>query len=109
MELYPNQPENMVAMNDPSLGYTSTSIMGNTNFSLMAPQTKGEAQAGFPATSYVSLEAELFFLGMSNPMAAPYTIYGGSNTGQQVIGGQITMTDPTRTSRYQIGFQSVQG
>jgi hypothetical protein len=96
------------ASNAPNLSFTASPILGNMTFSIQAPPTKGDVQAGFPSFPYLSLEALLFFQMMSNPMSAPYTTYGGSNTGQQVISGQFTMQDPTGTSRYQQGFQSVQ-
>jgi hypothetical protein len=107
--MYPSQPDNTVSQNDPSLGYTPTAIMGNTNFQLVSVFAKSEVQPTFPQMSYISLEGELFFNAMTNPMSSPYTQYGGGNSGQQVVSGQITMRDPTGTSRFQQGFQSVNG
>jgi hypothetical protein len=107
--MLPQSGPSVVSQNDPALGYTPTAIMGNTNFQISVPPTKGEVQAGYPELSYISIEAEFFFNSMSNPMSSPYTTYGGTNTGQQVIGGQYTMADPTGTTRFQQGFQSVSG
>jgi hypothetical protein len=94
------------ASNAPNLSFTATPLLGNMNFNLLAPPTKGEVQPGFPSFEYISLEALIFFQGMINPQSAPYTTLPGSNTGQQVISGQITQVDTTGTSRYAQGYQS---
>lgn len=106
--MYPTGvPANTVSQNDPSLGYIPTAIMGNTNFSVQTPPTKGEVQTAFPQIPYVSIQAEIFFNSMANPQSAPYTTMSGSNTGQQVLSGQLTQQDATGTSRYLQGYQSV--
>lgn len=107
--MLPESSASVVSQNDPALGYIPTAIMGNVNFQISVPPTKGEVQTGYPQVGYVSLEAEIFFTTMSNPMSSPYTTYGGSNTGQQVISGQYTQADSTGTTRLQQGFQSVNG
>lgn len=101
-ELYHNIP-NM------SLMYTMyTTTFGNGNF-MIQPPSKGEIGAGFPSVPYLPQEAIFYQQQASNPAMSPVNIMGGSNTGQQVIAGQYTMQDSTQTSRYQQGFQSVNG
>jgi hypothetical protein len=94
------------SQNAPNLSFSSTPIFGNMNFGIQSPKTDTDVQPGFPAVPYVSLEALLFFQGMSNPMSAPYTIYGGSSAGQQVNQSSLTQQDVSGTSRYFQGFQS---
>jgi hypothetical protein len=92
--------------NAPNLSFTATPVFGNMNFAIQAPQTDTDVQPGFPALPYVSLEALLFFQGMSNPMSSPYTLLGGASGGQQVISSNQTAKDATGTNRYQIGLSS---
>lgn len=94
------------SQNAPNLSFTATPVFGNMNFTVQAPQTNTDVQPGFPALSYVSLEALLFFQGMSNPNNSPYTLLGGGSAGQQVISSSQTAKDATGTSRYQIGLSS---
>jgi hypothetical protein len=92
--------------NAPNLSFTATPVFGNMNFSVQVPQTDTDVQPGFPALPYVSLEALLFFQGMSNPMSSPYTLLGGASAGQQVIQSSQTAKDATGTNRYQIGLSN---
>lgn len=93
------------AQNAPNMAFYATPVLGNVWFSMMSPG-KGEVKSGVPILPYVSAESELYFSQMMNPLSSPYTVLGGSNTGQQVIGGQITSQDATGTSRFQQGYQS---
>lgn len=86
--------------------YSTT--FGNGGFAIQPPGP-GEVGDGFPSVPYLSLEALMYQQMASNPQTAPYTTMSGSNTGQQVIGGQITQQDNTGTSRFQQGFQSTAG
>lgn len=105
-----NQNEVSVeAQNAPNLAFYATPILGNTWFNIQAPPNKGEVKMGPPSIPYTSPEAILYFSAMMNPLSAPQTVLSGSNTGQQVISGQITQQDSTQTSRYQSGFQSSTG
>lgn len=92
--------------NAPNLSFTATPVFGNMNFSVQAPQTDTDVQPGFPVLPYISLEALIFFQGMSNPSSSPYTLLGGGGSGQQVIQSNQTAKDATGTSRYQIGLSS---
>lgn len=94
------------SQNAPNLSFTATPVFGNMNFTVQTPQTNTDVQPGFPAIPYVSLEALLFFQGMSNPASSPYTLLGGGSSGQQVIQSNQTAKDATGTSRYQIGLSS---
>lgn len=93
------------SQNAPNLSYTATPVFGNMNFSITAPPTNGKVQEGFPALSYLSIESLIFFQNMSNPNTNPTAILAGSNTGQQVVSGQVTQQDATGTSRYAQGSQ----
>lgn len=93
------------AQNAPNLAFYATPILGNTWFSLQVPG-KSEVKTGVPVMPYTSPEAILYFSQMMNPLTSPTSVLSGSNTGQQVISGQITQQDSTGTSRYQSGFQS---
>lgn len=86
--------------------YTPT--FGNGNFEIEAP-SKGEVGQGFPKVPYLSIESIFYQQMGSNPLTSPINTLSGTNTGQQVIGGQYTMQDNTQTNRYQMGFQSGQG
>lgn len=92
--------------NAPNLSFTATPVFGNMNFNIQAPQSNTDVKPGFPALPYVSLEALLFFQGMSNPSSSPYTLLGGGSSGQQVIQSNQTAKDATGTSRYQIGLSN---
>lgn len=92
--------------NAPNLSFTATPVFGNMNFNVQTPQTNTDVQPGFPALPYVSLEALIFFQGMSNPMSSPYTLLGGASSGQQVIQSNQTANDATGTARYQIGLSA---
>jgi hypothetical protein len=94
------------AQNAPNLSFTSSPMFGNMEFNIQAPPTNGKVQPGYPSTPYLSIESLLFFQMMANPYTAPYTTMSGSNTGQQVISGQITQQDTTGTSRFMQGYQS---
>lgn len=61
---------------------------------------------GFPTIPYVSIEAIFYEQAASNPMQAPYTVYGGGSAGQQVIASSQTANDSTTTPRYLIGTQN---
>lgn len=92
--------------NAPNLGFTTSSVLGFVGFTITAPQAKGtKVQPGFPQIPYVGEADAFFFAAMSNPQSAPYTNYGGSNTGQQVTSAQITQVDQNGTSRVQTGYQ----
>lgn len=92
-----------------SMAFTMySSTFGNGSFQI-APPSVGEVGDGYPSVPYLSLEALMYSQMSSNPLSSPYTTMSGSNTGQQVIGGQITQQDNTGTSRYQQGFQSTTG
>ena len=109
--MFPGMPDNMVtaeAQNAPNLAFYATPVLGNIEFNMQVPG-KNEVKQGPPQLPYISAESILFFSAMMNPMSSPYTVYGGSNTGQQVISGQITSQDATNTSRYQMGYQSSVG
>jgi hypothetical protein len=92
--------------NAPNLSFTATPVFGNMNFNIQAPQTDTDVQPGFPALPYISLEALIFFQGLTNPSNAPYTLLGGASAGQQVISSSQTAQDATGTSRYQIGLSN---
>ncbi len=81
----------------PTLGYGAFQVM---------PPGPGEVGRGFPTIPYLSLEALLYQQMSSNPASSPFNTLSGSNTGQQIIGGQLTQQDSTGTSRYQQGYQS---
>jgi len=85
-----------------------TPTFGNIMFQITPPQP-GDMDNAFPQVPYLSLEALIYQQMASNPMSAPFNTIGGSNTGQQVIGGQITQTDQNQQSRFQQGFQSSAG
>lgn len=92
-----------------SLMFSSfTPTFGNIMFQITPPMP-GNTDAAFPTVPYLSLEALIYQQIGSNPASAPLTLLSGSNTGQQVIGGQITQQDATGTSRFQQGTQSVAG
>jgi hypothetical protein len=93
------------AANAPNLSYTATPVFGNMNFTITAPPTNGKVEQGFPALSYLSIESLIFFQNMSNPNTNPTSILPGSNTGQQVVSGQVTQQDASGTSRYLQGTQ----
>lgn len=97
------------AQNAPGLAFTATPILGNVEFNIQAPPTRGEVEPGFPSFPYLSIESMLFFQAMTSTNIAPYNILGGSNTGQQVISGQTTLQDTTGTSRVAQGTQLSQG
>lgn len=97
------------AQNAPNLAFYATPILGNTWFNLQTPPSRSEVKPAPPSIPYTSPESILYFSAMMNPLSSPYTVLGGSNTGQQVISGQITQKDSTSTSRYQSGFQSSTG
>lgn len=101
---------------DANLGYVNSMsqafspTFGNVEFQIDPVGTQGQAvDNNFPYIPYVSLEALLYQQMASNPLSAPYTVMGGSNTGQHVIGGQITQQDQNGTSRYMQGYQSQTG
>ena len=89
------------------MGLAFNPMFGYMDFQIDPVGIQGQdTQNVFPVVPYVSLEAVFMVQMMSNPMSAPYTTYGGSNTGQQVVSGQVTMQDQNGVSRYQQGFQS---
>ena len=85
--------------------YSTT--FGNGGFTI-TPPSPGEVADGFPTVPYLPLEAIFYQQQASNPQRPPLNTFSGTNTGQQVIGGQYTMQDETQTSRYQMGYQSGQ-
>lgn len=86
--------------------YSTT--FGNGSFQVMPPGP-GEVGNSYPTVPYTSMEGIFYQQMASNPQSAPYTTTSGSNTGQQVIGGQITQQDQNSTSRYSQGFSSTTG
>lgn len=106
-DMYANTNSNIISsasQNDPSIAFAANSIVGNMQFNIVAPSTKGvKVQPGFPQVPYVGLEWLLYFAQASNPMSNPVFSTGGSNTGQQAVSGQVTMTDTAGTTRYSQG------
>lgn len=99
-DLYQNAPNESLAFTM----YSTT--FGNGSFQVIVPPSYGDVSNTYPTVPYQSMEAVFFSQMSSNPMNAPNNTVSGSNTGQQVIGGQITQQDSTGTSRFQQGFQS---
>lgn len=96
-DLYQNAPNE-------SLMFTMYSTtFGNGGFQIMPP-SPGEVGDGFPSVPYLSLEALIYQQMSSNPLSSPVYTYSGSNTGQQIIGGQLTQQDANSTSRFFQGF-----
>jgi len=109
--MFEDLPDNTVsieAQNAPNLAFYATPILGNTWFSIQTPG-KSEVKTGPPQIPYTSPESALYFSQMMNPLTQPQSVLSGSNTGQQVISGQITSQDSTGTSRVQQGYQSATG
>jgi hypothetical protein len=93
-----------VSQNDPSVAFGANAIMGNTQFQLQAPQSKGTiVQPGMPQIPYVGIEWIFYFTNSSNPNQNPALITSGSNTGEQVTSGQITQSDASGISRVSQG------
>lgn len=83
---------------------------GNLSFQIDPPGLQGHDIANnFPYIPYVSVEALFYEQMASNPLFAPHNALGGSNTGQQVLGGQITQQDQNGISRFQQGYQTTVG
>lgn len=93
------------SQNAPQFGYTSTVVLGNQDFSIVAPQPIGQVQTGFPQLQYISVYDELWFQSVSNPNTNPALTTSGSNTGEQVVTGQTVQTDATGTARVSEGTQ----
>lgn len=92
------------AQNAPNLAFAANPILGNVEFNVQAPQAKGTTvQPGYPTFPYISIESLIFFQNMTNPALDTYQILPGSNTGEQVVSGQITMQDSTGVTRYSQG------
>lgn len=92
------------SQNDPSIAFAANSIVGNMQFNIVAPSTQGvKVQNGYPQIPYVGLEWLIYFAQASNPIANPVFSTGGSNTGEQAVSGQITMSDSAGTTRYSQG------
>lgn len=98
-DLYQNVPNESMMLTM----YSTT--FGNGSFQVVLPMS-GEVGNTYPTVPYQSMEAIFYQQMSSNPLSSPYTTLSGSNTGQQVIGGQITQQDNNGTSRFQQGFQS---
>lgn len=93
-----------VSQNDPSVAFGANAITGNTQFQIVAPQSKGmKVQRGFPSVPYVGIEWLIYFSQSSNPNSNPTFIQRGSNTGEQVVSGQITQSDAAGISRVSQG------
>lgn len=82
-----------------------STTFGNMAFQITTPQP-GDIDDSYPTIPYLSQEAIFYQQMSSNPLSAPQTILGGTNTGQQVIGGQITQVDQNNEARYMQGYQS---
>lgn len=105
--MFEDMPDNTVsieAQNAPNLAFYATPILGNTWFNIQTPG-KSEVKQGPPQIPYTSPESILYFSAMMNPLTQPTSVLSGTNTGQNVIGGQITQQDATGTSRYAQGTQ----
>lgn len=81
-----------------------TSTFGNGTFVIQPPMPNAVGD-DFPSIPYLSLEALLYEQQASNPMVTPTSIYGGSNTGEQVISATQTVNDSTGTPRQLTGNQ----
>lgn len=99
--------QNNEAQNAPSLSFTATPILGNTQFSIQKPIMKGQkVAAGFPTFPYLSVESLLFFQGMISTSVSPFDVLPGMSSGESTTGGQITQMDSTGTTRLVQGYQS---
>jgi hypothetical protein len=106
-DMFGNVNSNIISsssQNDPSIAFAANSIVGNMQFNIVAPSIKGvKVQNGYPQIPYVGLEWLIYFAQASNPMTNPVFSTGGSNTGEQAVSGQITMSDSAGTTRYSQG------
>lgn len=106
-DMFGNVGSNIISnasQNDPSIAFAANPIIGNMQFNIVAPSTKGvKVEPGYPQIPYVGLEWLIYFAQASNPIANPVFSTGGSNTGEQAVSGQITMSDSAGTTRYSQG------
>jgi hypothetical protein len=102
--------QNVESQNAPSLAFTATPILGNTNFDVKSDIRPGTDVAdGFPAYPYLSVESLLFFQGMISTAVSPFNVLPGTSSGQQSTGGVSTQQDATGTTRLAQGYQPATG
>jgi len=105
-----NNQQSVESQNAPSLAFTATPILGNTNFNVVSDISPGTNVAdGFPAYNYLSVESLLFFQGMISTSVSPFDVLPGISSGQQSVGGVTTQQDSTGTTRLMQGYQSSVG
>lgn len=92
-----------------SMAFTMyTTTFGNGSFSIQAPPSIDDVQAGFPTVPYLSLESILYQQQASNPNYAPTNSVGGATAGNTAQSSATTMADQTGITRLLFGPQTNQ-